>query len=352
MDPAKELLERDLLGGGLSKATPRTGLWSVAGTISVEAKAQGTEGTAPEYGLLMEGTLGNTRSVVTKTTSDTEGGTYSDTVLCLDAVDASGYTAGDIIVIKRAGEYHISPITNVATNEVTILVADPAGAFVDGLAIAALTTYYPGDEDHKAISVSRYIEDAIVEKSVGSKMVSMAMSGFETGAMAKFEFGFEGLYPDREVSAIGYTPSFDSALPPIILSACIYQDGVALPVNSVGFSVENELGKITSTCAAKGTISSRVTGRGITGTIDPYKQNDDIAQWEKFEDGDEYSIFGYAKVPTGVTGEYGDVFAFYMPYCLSTELGEGDQDGILKDSITFNAGGGSDQDEEIFISFI
>ena len=352
MEPAKELLERDLLGGGLSAASPRTGLWSVTGQLNVEMKSNGTEGNAPEYGLLMEAALGNTRSVVTKTSSDADGGTYSDTVICIATADIGVYSVGDIVHIQRSGGNHISPITAIGANEVTILIPDPAGAFVDGLVISAITTYYPADDSHKSVSVSRYIEDAVLEKAAGCKINSMAMEGFTTGQMAKWAFGFEGLSTDRIVSANAITPTFDSSLPPIILSACVYQSGVLLPINDLAFSMENELGFITSTCAEQGKISSRVTKRSITGSINPYKQDDSVAQWSKFESNSEYSIFAYAAVPTGVDGEYGDIVAFYMPFCVSTELAEADKDGVLQDSISFTAGGGTNQTDEIFISFI
>lgn len=351
MEPSKELLERDLLGGGLSAATPRTGLFSVTGQLSVEMKSNGTEGAAPEYGLLMEAALGNTRAAVTKTSSDADGGTYSDTVICIATADVGVYAVGDILHIQRSGANHTSPITGISSNEVTLLVADPAGAYVDGLVVSAVKTYYPADEDHKAISVSRYIEDAVLEQAAGCKVNSFALENFTTGQLAKWSFGFEGLSTDRSVSAIGYTPTFDAALPPIILSACIYQDGVELPVNEIAFSVENELGFITSTCSSTGKISSRVTKRTITGTINPYKQDDSVAQWDKFDGNTEYSLFGSARVP-GATGEYSDIVAFYMPYCISTEIAEADQDGVLQDSISFTAGGGSAQADEIFICFI
>ena len=349
MDPSKELLERDLLGAGLSKETPRTGLWSVSGTISVEAKANGVEGEAPEYGLLLESGLGNKRSAVTKTSSDTDGGTYSDTVICFDLVDVDVYNVGDTLLIKRAGEFHRSPIKSIAGNEVTLLVADPAGAFVDGLEVGALTTYLPADEDHKAVSISKYIEDAVLESAVGCKVKSIAFSGFETGAMAKFDFGFEGLYPDRAVSANALTPSFDTALPPIVLGACLYQDGVAVEVNSFDFSVENELGFITSTCNIKGKTASRVTSRMVSGNFLPYKQNDDVDQWDLFEANSEFSIHAFMYVPSSVDGEGGDYVSVYIPVATTTEIGEGDKDGVLQDTIAWKTGGAG---TEIYITFI
>ena len=352
MEPSKELIERDLLGGGLSKATPRTGLWSVSGSINVEAKAAGTEGGAPEYGLLMESGLGSKRSGVTKTTSDADGGTYSDKILCFATADMSNFHKGDTLLVKRASHYHLSPIASVSGNEVTLLIADPQGDFVDGLEVAAFTTYIPADTGHKAISISRYIEDAVLEKAVGCKVKDIKLNGFETGKTATWEFGFEGLFPEREVSANSITPAYDSALPPIVLSACVYQDGVSLPVNTMDFNISNELGFITSTCAEKGKISSRITKRTIAGNLTPYKANDAVAQWDKFKNNTEYSVFGYMYVPSTTSGEYGDVVAFYMPYCVTSQIGEGDKEGVLQDTLAFSAGGGSNLDTEIYITFI
>ena len=349
VEPSKELLERDLLGAGLSKETPRTGLWSVSGTLSVEAKAQGTEGEAPEYGLLLESGLGTKRSGVTKTSSDGEGGTYSDTVICFDAADIGVFKVGDSILIKRSGNYHISPITSVGTNEVTLLVADPAGAFVDGLEVAAHTTYLPADTGHKAVSVSKYIEDAILESAVGCKIKSIGFSGFETGAMAKWDFGFEGLYPERAVSANSITPSFDTALPPIVLGACVYQDGTKLEVNAFDFNIESELGFITSSCNAKGKSASRITSRAVSGNLLPYKQNDDVAQWTLFKNNTEFSIFAYMYVPSTTLGEGGDYVAVYIPIATTSEIGEGDLNGVLQDTIAWKTGGAS---TEIYITFI
>lgn len=352
MDASKELLERDLLGGGLSKASPRTGLWSVSGSINVEAKANGTEGDAPEYGLLLEGGLGATRSGVTKTSSDVDGGTYSDNVICFANADVGIYNVGDAITIKRAGGYFTSHIVDISGTEVFLLDTDPAGAFVDGLEVSAFTTYLPADTGHKAISISRYIEDAVLEKAVGCKVKDVKLTGFETGQMCSWEIGFEGLFPDRIVSANALTPAFDTALPPIVLSACVWQDDVQLPVNSFDFAISNELGFISSTCAEKGKIASRVTGRTITGSCTPYKSNTDVDQWDKFQYNTEYALSGYMYVPSTTAGEYGDVVAFFLPHCISTEISESDKDGILQDAISFSAGGGSDLETEIYITFI
>ncbi len=332
-------------------------MFSVSGSMKAEMKASGTEGNAPEFGLLIESSLGAERSAVTKTSSDADGSSYTDTQIALADADASEYAVGDIVTTKRAGAYHTSPIISVNNTpgavSITLLIADPAGAYVDGIVISAVQTYLPADVDHPSFSVAKYIEDAVLEQAAGCKTTSMSLENFTTGQLAAFNFNFEGLNTDRSVSALGLTPSYDDVLPPIILEACVYQDGVLLPVNEAAFTVENEVGFISSTCAENGKIASRMTKRNITGSLNPYKQNDSVAQWDKFEANTEFSVFLYAKVPTGVDGEYEDVVGVYMPNCITAALSETDADGVLQDGIEFIAARGSDaSSDEIFISFI
>ena len=181
----------------------------------------------------------------------------------------------------------------------------------------------------------------------------MALNNFTTGELADFSFGFEGLSFDSSLTTPPVTPAYDTAQPPAVLSACVYQDGVLIPVNEVGVSVENTLAFKTSTCSANGKIGSRISERVVTGTINPYKQDDDIANFTKFKNNTEFSIFGFMAIPTGTTGEVKDVVAFYMPNCTITEYAETDSDGMLQESISFNATRGTDgSEEEIYICSI
>lgn len=358
--PAKEQLDRNNLNASIGKSTPRTGLKSVTGTIPVEMKSNGTEGAAPEYGPLMESCLGAERSEVSLTMSDADdagGNAYSDSIIRLADADASKINVGDIVTTKRAGAYHTSPVSSVnntvGQTEIVLLVADPAGAYVDGIAISAFQTYLPANSGHPALSVTKYVEDEIKETATGVKCTSMSVNNFTTGQLADISFGFEGLSFDRVVETIAQTPVFDAALPPVILNACIYQDGVNIDVNEFTVSVENTLGFITSTCSESGKISSRITERVVSGSINPYKQDDSVANFDKFDTNTTFSLFGFAYNPTAVAGEYEDVVAFYLPNCLITELGEGDQDGVLQDTLSFAASRGSDgSEEELYITFV
>ncbi len=61
LSPAKELLDRSILTSSIGKVTPRVGQKSVSGSIPVEFKAAGTEGSFPEYSTLLNSALGDCR---------------------------------------------------------------------------------------------------------------------------------------------------------------------------------------------------------------------------------------------------------------------------------------------------
>jgi hypothetical protein len=356
MTPSKELLERNVFNGSIGKSTPRTGTKSVAGAIPVEMRAGATEGLAPEYDKLLRSALGSRRQASATTIDDADAGSSHTTsrAYLLDA-SANKYFVGDSVTIKVAGAYHTSPVTAVSNTagDVYIDLLIPAAApFVNGQVIMALTTYTVANAGHPSLSISKYIEEAVLEQATGCRVSSMALENFTTGQLASFNFGFEGLSFDRSLTAQPHTPNFSNALPPIILEACVFQDGDDIAINEFAFSLENTLGFATSTCSANGRISGRASERVITGTFNPYKHDDNIDQFTKFVANTEFSLFGSAKVPTTTPGEYGQVVAFYMPQCIATELAETDQDGLLQEEVSFSAArGGSGEQDELYISF-
>lgn len=353
MTPSKELLERNVFNGSIGKTVPRTGQRTVSGAVPTEARASATAGAAPEYDALMRSALGLRRQKTTTTTTKT-GNTASQ--LEIQDADIGDFAVGDIVLVKEAGAYHVSPITAVDTTatlaNITLLVA-AAAPFSNNVVIEKFTTYTVADSGHPSLSISKYIEGAVLEQATGCRVTSTSLDSFTTGQLPSWSFGFEGMDFDRSLTAIPHTPSYSTALPPVVLEACVYQDGVKIPVNEVTFSIENTLGFATSTCSPNGRISGRATERTVSGTFNPYKQDDDISNFTKFKNNTTFSLFAYAKNPTGVAGEFDQVVAFYMPNCLTTELGESDQDGLLVEDISFSASRGSAGTEnEIYICTI
>lgn len=353
--PTKELLERNVFAGTIGKTTPRTGQRSVSGSIPTECRAFSTAGSAPENNSLIKSALGLRRQNTTVVTTKASGNTGS--VLAIQDADISKFNIGDIILIKEAGAFHVSPITakttGTGTATITLLVSRPTGNFPNSVTIEKFTTYTVAESGHPTLSVTKFLDSAITEKAIGCRVNKFDLQNFTTGKIPTFNFGFDGLNFDRTLAAPVYTPSYDAALPPIVLDAKAYVDGTAILINELSFSIENSVGFSTAISSANGKISSRVTSRKITGSINPYQDTTSISNYTKFVNNTEFSLFAYAKNDTGVAGEFNNIVAVYMPKCLITELGQGDADGLVQESISFQSSrGAASTTNELFITFI
>jgi hypothetical protein len=353
--PSKELLERSVFAGTIGKVTPRTGTKSVSGSVPTEMRAYSTEGSAPEFNSLLKSAFGSRRQNTTNVTTKASGNTA--TVLQIEDADISKFNIGDIIMVKQSGAYHVSPITakstGTGTATITMLVAHPSGDCTDSVVISKFSTYYCAESGHPTLSISKYIDDAVLETAYGCRVNKFSIENFATGKIPTLNFGFDGLNFSRSLTAPSYTPSYDTALPPIMLDGRVYQDGSAIVINDLSVSLENTVGFATSIAASNGKTASRVTGRKITGSFNPYQQTDSIANYTKFLNNTEFSLFAYGKVDTSTSGEFGNVVAVYMPKCLITELAEGDADGLVQESISFQASRGTaGTTNEIYFCFI
>lgn len=352
---SKETLERNIFTASIGETAPRTGQFSVTGTIPTEARAHSTEGHAPEFDVLMTSGMGAKRQLTGTVTTQTGN---TGTVLKIADADISKFAVNDIIMVKESGAFHVSPISAVDTTSgsanITLLIAKPSGSFSDNVVIAKHTTYIPADSGHPCYSVSRYIENSVLQQAVGCRTKTVGLENFATGKIPSFKFAFEGLNFDSSMTSPPYSPSYDSQVPPIILDARIYMDGSAIEVNELTVSLENTLGFESSIAAPNGRVAGRATERKISGSFDPYMASDTIANFTKFKNNTPFSIFAYAKLPSpSNAGEFSGVVAVYMPNCLITQLAEADDNGLLKDSITYSANRGNTGSlQEIFIAFI
>lgn len=352
---SKELLERNNFNASIGKLKGRLSAESVDGSISVEAKAHGTAGSYPEFGPFVKSCLGTSRQNTTTVTTKASGNTAS--ILQIEDADISKFNIGDIILVKQSAAYHVTPVTAVDSTasaaNITVLVPHPSGDFTDSVVIEKFATYYTANSGHPSLSITKYEDDTKREYVAGAKVTSMSLENFTPNSLANFNFSYEGMDYSQSLTAPSYTPSYNSALPPIVVSACVYQNTTKIPVSEVSFSVENEIAWKTSTCAENGKVSSRISSRSVSGSINPYRATDSIAQFTNFDGNTSFSLFGYMGVPTSTAGEFEDVVAFYMPDCHITEYKEGDVDGLNTDELTFNATRGSaGTTEELYLSFI
>lgn len=337
-----EQLEMNILGQGLAKRATRNGAHSVSGAIKSYMKAGETVGTSPEAGILIESCLGATRSNTEKTS------TTLNTTSLIKLASTTGFNIGDTVLVKEAGKYHVSPIKAIVVDTSIELLIPMDVAPANGVKVAAFKTYLPANSGHPSFSVTKHIEDLLVETARGCKTKTMAIENFKTNQIANFNFTFDGLDFSCESGTPAFTPTFQTSETPTIIEACILKDGAVIEANELTLSIENTNTILSNTCAGK--TSQRATARVVKGTIDPYKQTD-TTDFDKFVSGGTFSLFVQAKNPTVVDGEYAEYICFYIPKAKISELVEADQDGVLKNTISFNATS-DDGTPEIFLTFI
>ena len=224
-------------------------------------------------------------------------------------------------------------------------------AFTDNVVIAAGTTYFH-QSGAPTVSVTNYLGGEIREKAIGMRVTSAELANFSTGQLPQMSFSMEGLDYAREVGQPLFSPVYDTSLPPVVLCSKIYQDANEITLNSFGMTMTNTLGFLTSTSSCSGKISSRITELVTTWTANPYMEDDDVDQFNKFDQNQAFSIFGSSHNPGATSkNEYLEVVAFYMPNCRTVEIATGDEDGILTDSLSGQAYKTNGNDS-VFMSFI
>lgn len=357
--PSREVKDRNVYTGTLIAATPKLGMRAVSGKMPMELKASGTEGSQPDYAIMLESLFPTVTTISARKTTKATGNTGS--VLQIEDADISTFTVNDIIVVLQSGEYHPCVITAKATGagvaSITVFPTKASGSFSNSVVISKSVTFKPADTGHKSYTATAYWGNAIRQSAIGARTASMAIDSFNTGELAKILFGFEGMtYTHMASSPADYVPTLDSNLPPIILSSRIYKDGTSIDLNSVGINVEQPLKFLTSTRSANGRFAGRAANkRKVTGKIDPYVADNSVATFTDWEAGTTFSLFGFTAVPSSTAGQFdlGSIVAFYLPVCMITTPKIVDNDGVLVEDIEFVATGGvAGANAEIVVGFV
>lgn len=351
--PAKELIDREILTNDVEQVSPRVGQKSMAATIPVEWKANGTAGDAPETNDLYESLLGGVRQITSQVTS--KSAAHTSTVIEIEDADIADFVIGDIVKVLEAGAFEVRPITAIATGAGVANIEFPFaldnGAPSSAVVIEKTTTYFPDADSAPTLSATRYVGGTIREKAIGMRCVGATLNNFTTGQVANMGFSLEGLDFDREDGNELFTPSFDTALPPVILESCVFVNGTKVDNNNFSVTMENEIGFITSTCSANGKIASRITSFKVTGTVDPYMDDTDVTRFDSFRDNTDNSIFAFSSNPSSTTGEDTDFVCIWIPKAKFVEAPIGDQEGIATDALSFQAFRDLGNDT-IFLGFI
>lgn len=351
----RESIENNTLSATVEAEAPRLGVKTVSASFGLPYKANASEGTAPPMDRLLKSLLGGKRSIGTATTSKSSG--HTSTSIKIEDADISTFAKNDVLLFKVGGAYEIRPVSAVVTTPgsgaLTLAFALKNGAPSGAVTIAKMTSYFP-DDGWTTLSASLYQGGQILDALSGLRCLKGEISDWTTGQVPSMSFELEGVESDRTVDTPSYTPDFSAdAQAPVMLDACAYLGGVEVDYNEFQLSIENTKADIPSACRASGKAGSRITELRVSGSIDPYMEDDDVSRWDDFKNNADTSllVFAYNPKSPAVDGEFRQAVAIWMPKIKITELGTPDQDGVLQDAISFQAFRGAGNDS-VFVAFL
>lgn len=186
--PNFETLSNDELKSSIGAAKSIQGLESPQGSINHYMRHSGTEGTAPGFGLLLEGVLGSTSSNGTQRTTTT-GSTVSVVKL---AAGGSDFARGKAILLKDGTNgYSIRPVLSVSSNDLT-LGFDLANAPASGIGAGKCVNYAPANTGHPTFSAWLYRGNPGAIELIAGSIVTEAGINFAAGQLINTSYSFEG----------------------------------------------------------------------------------------------------------------------------------------------------------------
>jgi hypothetical protein len=188
MEPTfEELTSSELQAGSIGLAKPALGLENPTGSIAHYLRHSGTEGTAPDFGLLIESCLG------TETVNGTERLTAAASTTSLVKLASGGadFDRGFAMLIKDAtNNYSVRNVLSMATNDAT-LAFNLANAPAIGLGVGKCVNYKPATSTPSFTSWLFRGNGGAIETMAGCKVNEMSIS-CEAGAYINCDFSFEG----------------------------------------------------------------------------------------------------------------------------------------------------------------
>ncbi|MBC7963804.1 MAG: hypothetical protein H7Y05_12770 [Steroidobacteraceae bacterium] len=204
-------------------------------------------------------------------------------------------------------------------------------------------TYLPASSGIPSLTIWMY-DDGVVRKLKGCRG-TVSFSG-KIGEPVFADFKFTGVYDGAPALAM-VNPTFEAAIPPVVLGTTLTIDAYAAVVESFSVDMGNEISLRPSVNAVSGYLSALMTGRKPTGKLDPEMvlpaTYDFYTKWTS----------GSAGVLS--IGPIGSVnynrITLSAPKCVYTKVGSGDRSGNqtadLDFALAMNTG-----DDEFKLEFV
>lgn len=280
LTPSFEVLESEEIRNSIGSAKPIQGLEQPEMSFSHYLKASGVEGTAPEFGDLVESAFGSTSANGTERAL-TSASTTS--VLKL-AAGGSDFARGKAVLVKDGTNgYNIRNVLSVATNDLTLAFNLPV-APLTGINLGKCVNYSPVNTGHPSFSAHLYRGNGHSYEAIAGCQTTQFGFSAQAGQLINATFSAQGtkyfFNPIRIAATDLYLDFLDDATTRAAsITAKVYRDPYELAqtledaMNSLGssntFTVEYSSTTGKFTIASDGTTLSLLwnTGANTANTI-------------------------------------------------------------------------------------
>ncbi len=226
----------------------------------------------------------------------------------------------------------------------------PACGFIDSADddTMELSSTAPADGETDAavrtLTIGAYIDG--VYKAIKGAMGNPVFN-FEAGQIAGVDWTFHGVWIDPADVAI-LTPDYPAIAPLRFVSSGLSIAGAWAPVvNKLSIDLGNVVTLREDSTKAEGYVSAIITGRDITGTMDP-----EMALVATKDLHNEWLTAVEQSLGLTLNGGAGNTIAFAAPKMQFTNLQEAEREGVLTEDLSFQLNRDADAgDDELTITF-
>ena len=203
---------------------------------------------------------------------------------------------------------------------------------------ATSVTYAPRSSGHESVTIYMW-QDGLLYKMTGAR--GKVTAALKTGEPGKLSFSFMGHFTGPTDVALP-APTYDAAVPVALLGLSGFLvDSYAATVSSIAFDMGTEIGTPDDISAADGYDEVTITGRRVTGSIDPLLKTVATYDWVG-----KWQAAGAAALATGTVGaSAGNIFALSMPKVQYSAVGPSERSGVLAREVAFLAAENTGDDE-------
>lgn len=214
-------------------------------------------------------------------------------------------------------------------------------AMAENIVASTSVTYLPASASQASLTLYIY-EDGTLTKLLGARG-TVDFTG-ATGGRLMANFSFTGHFTGPADTALA-TPTYDSAVPAVLIGGSFSIGSFAAVIESMNFSLGNELGVPPDINAADGYAEVHVIGRDVNGSINPEQPLVATAAFLADLKSGTTRAFD-----SGTFGAVGNQFRVQMPSVYYRDISPGEREGVLFYELPFGAVE-STTDDEISLAF-